>query len=65
MSVCFLFRSKMAAWQPYLFIFIYAHIRAIVANIWKTVQDRPIVTINHEQEVRYELSFGTLPFDLE
>ena len=53
----------MATWRPYLIF--YPHDNTVLAYISKIVQDRGLVTIIDIQEVTYEVSFGTVFFDLE
>ena len=50
-------------WRPYLFVD--PHDNTVLAYISKIVQDRGLVTISHIYEVIYEVSFGTVFFDLE
>ena len=53
----------MTTWRPYLFFD--PHDNTVLAYISKILQDRGLVTIIDIQEVTYEVSFGTVFFDLE
>ena len=53
----------MATWRPYLCFD--PHDNTVLADISKIVQDMGLVIIIHIQEVIYEVSFGTVFFDLE
>ena len=53
----------MATWRPHLFFD--PHDNTVLASISKMVQDRGLVTIIHIEEIIYEVSFGTVFFDLE
>ena len=53
----------MATWRPYLFFD--PHDNTVLVYISKIVQDRGLVTIIDILEVTYEVSFGTVFFDLE
>ena len=53
----------MATWRPYLFL--EPNDNTVLCKISKFIQDNHKVTIDDGKEVIYEVSFGTIVFDLE